>query len=258
MNTDTVWVEVLTPEPNFSVEAGVRDTICPGAGTRLGLPTVPGYQYHWWPSEGLDDPSTAQPLARPTQSQYYYATVTDTRRVCDHVATDSVWVEVHQPQLAEAGPDVRLCEGKEMVETLGTPSSAGWTYQWDPPIGLDDATKAQPAVFTQTSTTYALTVTKDTFCISYDAVQVLVEPCEHLYLPNAFSPNGDGINETFEVINLPRGSKLQVWNRWGNMAFQSTDYQNNWRAEGLPEGVYVFRLVTADGRAYTGSVTVVR
>ena len=66
------------------------------------------------------------------------------------------------------------------------------------------------------------------------------------------------LNETFEVINLPRYCHLQVWNRWGNLVFQSADYQNDWRAEGVPEGVYVFRLLTADGREYTGSVTVMR
>lgn len=258
VNTDTVWVEVQMPVPSFSVEAGEGDTICPGAAMRLGLPPVPGYRYRWWPGEGLDDPLAAQPLARPEQSQYYYLTVTDTRRVCDHIATDSVWVEVHQPQLAEAGPDVKLCEGKEMVEVIGTPGMADWTYSWSPPIGLDDARQAQPQVFTQTSMVYHMTVVKDTFCISHDSVLVTVEPCEHIYLPNAFTPNGDGLNETFEVINLPRNCHLQVWNRWGNLVFQSADYQNDWRAEGLSEGVYVFRLVTADGREYTGSVTVMR
>tara|TARA_R110001592_G_scaffold259546_1_gene523574 strand:+ start:1018 stop:2547 length:1530 start_codon:yes stop_codon:yes gene_type:complete len=61
-------------------------------------------------------------------------------------------------------------------------------------------------------------------------------------LPNAFTPNGDGKNEVFEVDASFRGSKLMVFNRWGNIVFVSDNYQNEWNGDGLIDGTYYFQF----------------
>jgi gliding motility-associated-like protein len=63
-------------------------------------------------------------------------------------------------------------------------------------------------------------------------------------IPNLFTPNGDGINDTFEIIGLNQYqvTELQIVNRWGNEVFHAKGYQNNWTGEGLNEGTYYYLL----------------
>lgn len=61
-------------------------------------------------------------------------------------------------------------------------------------------------------------------------------------LPNAFTPNGDGKNEVFEVDASFRGSRFIVFNRWGNIVFVSENYQNEWNGDGLIDGTYYFQF----------------
>ena len=63
-------------------------------------------------------------------------------------------------------------------------------------------------------------------------------------VPNLFTPNGDGINDVFEIrgLNQYAENQLQIVNRWGNEVFHATNYQNNWTGEGLNEGTYYYVL----------------
>jgi gliding motility-associated-like protein len=94
---------------------------------------------------------------------------------------------------------------------------------------------------------------------------------EAFFIPDAFSPNGDGIDDYF-VIKHSDGLKLniQVYNRWGELVYRSTDYQNNWDGKGvnsflgkdLPEGTYYYILLTTDAsgdeKKYSGFITLRR
>ncbi len=88
---------------------------------------------------------------------------------------------------------------------------------------------------------------------------IIVEPtfgCG-LYVPNVFTPNGDGSNDNFEIRNLPANAKLVVTNRWGKQVFTSNNYQNDWNGDGAIDGVYYYQL-RVDGEQYTGWVEVMR
>jgi len=63
-------------------------------------------------------------------------------------------------------------------------------------------------------------------------------------VPNLFTPNGDGINDVFEIrgLNQYQSNELQIVNRWGNEVFRAKGYQNNWTGEGLNEGTYYYLL----------------
>ncbi len=64
-------------------------------------------------------------------------------------------------------------------------------------------------------------------------------------LPNAFTPNGDGVNEVFEVNASFLGSRLVVFNRWGNRVYISENYQNEWDGKGLIDGTYYYQFTGA-------------
>jgi gliding motility-associated-like protein len=76
-------------------------------------------------------------------------------------------------------------------------------------------------------------------------------------IPNIFTPNGDGVNDFFDIRNLPAGSQLSITNRWGKEVFSSSDYKNDWSGENISDGIYFYRLV-AEGEAITGWVEILR
>jgi gliding motility-associated-like protein len=88
---------------------------------------------------------------------------------------------------------------------------------------------------------------------------IIIEPtfgCG-LYVPNIFTPNGDGSNDNFEIRNLPANAKLVVTNRWGKQVFSSSNYQNDWNGNDAIDGVYFYQLQVA-GEKYTGWVEIMR
>lgn len=84
-------------------------------------------------------------------------------------------------------------------------------------------------------------------------------------IPNLFTPNGDGINDTFEIKELSQflRNDLIIINRWGNEVYRSTSYQNNWTGEGLNEGTYYYLLKVkktdnSEWMIYKGWLTLIR
>ena len=61
-------------------------------------------------------------------------------------------------------------------------------------------------------------------------------------IPNVITPNGDGLNDVLYIKNLPPGTHIQVFNRWGQQVFSQANYNNDWAAEGLPAGTYYLEL----------------
>lgn len=80
-----------------------------------------------------------------------------------------------------------------------------------------------------------------------------------IYIPNIFTPNGDGVNDFFYIRNLPpSGANLIISNRWGTQVFSSNSYQNDWDGGEVTDGVYFYRLKVPDGGAITGWVEILR
>ncbi|GAL87771.1 gliding motility-like protein [Sporocytophaga myxococcoides] len=78
------------------------------------------------------------------------------------------------------------------------------------------------------------------------------------YIPNMFTPNGDGKNDRFEILSIPYGSKFYVHNKWGSRVFASDNYDNSWDGEDQPDGVYFYDLLLPNGQAYKGWIEIMR
>ncbi|MBO9702666.1 MAG: gliding motility-associated C-terminal domain-containing protein [Sporocytophaga sp.] len=78
------------------------------------------------------------------------------------------------------------------------------------------------------------------------------------FIPNMFTPNGDGKNDRFEIMSIPYGSKFYVHNRWGSRVFASDNYDNSWDGEDQPDGVYFYDLLLPNGKAYKGWIEIIR
>ncbi len=94
----------------------------------------------------------------------------------------------------------------------------------------------------------------------YFVDDVFVEPLPELVVPNIFTPNGDGLNDSFHIKGLTTDLwKLQVYNRWGKQVYHSDGYSNDWDGWGLVEGVYFYMLEHPFAKdRYRGTVTIVR
>ncbi len=78
-------------------------------------------------------------------------------------------------------------------------------------------------------------------------------------VPNVFTPNGDGQNDTFHIAGTAgRPTQVRIFNRWGQMVMEAANYQNNWRAQDLPEGTYFYEVIIRDHEPLTGHLTILR
>lgn len=103
---------------------------------------------------------------------------------------------------------------------------------------------------------YRITVEDDNQCQIVLNADVPFD--DQLIFPNIFTPNDDGYNDTFFIRNLPDSqTSLMISSRWGRLIHEAKDYQNDWRADGVSEGIYYYTLVIA-GREYTGWVEILR
>jgi gliding motility-associated-like protein len=86
-----------------------------------------------------------------------------------------------------------------------------------------------------------------------------------LFVPNLFTPNGDGNNDTFEIrgLELFAENDLIIVNRWGNQVYKADNYRNDWTGEGLNEGTYYYILRVkerpgGEGQVFKGYITLIR
>jgi len=146
--------------------------------------------------------------------------------------------------------------------------TAGLSYAWsssaaEPALSCLDC--SAPIARPVANTTYYLTVTDSAGCTAGDSLFVEVLPAEKIFVPNAFSPDGDGINDVFYIQGLAGSARilaLRVFDRWGSLLYESpegelNDLTHGWdgtsRGRRLPQGVYLWavELVFADGRRKT-------
>ncbi len=151
--------------------------------------------------------------------------------------------------------------GNDTIAAAGQPvmlhASGGLSYTWSPANLLNDASSATPIAILNSTQTFTLKAFTPEGCESYDDVVVKIYKGPEIYLPNAFTPNGDGRNDIFRGIpvGLQEFDYLKVFNRWGQLVFYTNDYRNGWdgmfHSQKQPGGVYV---VMARGKDYLGNI----
>lgn len=85
-----------------------------------------------------------------------------------------------------------------------------------------------------------------------------IPPTPVLIQPNVFTPNNDGVNDELKFGNLPELSSFHIYNRWGNLLYEQANYQNNWHADDVSDGVYFYILKLPDGTTKYGTIHIYR
>lgn len=172
-------------------------------------------------------------------------------------------VIVNPTPIADAGPDKALLEGGYVVLTPAQVSGIPVTYSWTPAQYLDNANTAKPQASPPTDFTYTLTVTSDKGCTTSD--DVFVKLLKDFVIPNIFSPNGDGINDRWEIKYLESypGCVIQIYNRYGQLVQRFVNYTTPWDGKisgrDAPVGTYYYIIDPKNGRKpKTGFVDIIR
>jgi gliding motility-associated-like protein len=163
-----------------------------------------------------------------------------------------------------AGRDTIILEGGE-VKLNAIASGSNLTYKWVPALGLSRDDIPDPVASPLDDITYVLTVTSDQGCVSVDAIFVKVLKAPEV--PNAFTPNGDGINDIWQIKYLESyvNASVQVFSRYGSVVYYSVKgYAQPWSGQmngaDLPMGTYYYIVdpKTKGRKIISGSVTIVR
>lgn len=137
--------------------------------------------------------------------------------------------------------------------------------KWQPGIGLSNDTVMVPLARPATTTLYTVQATTPYGCTASGQVTVIV--MEKQDIPNAFSPNGDGINDRWEIKYLDKfpGASVQVFNRYGQPVYTATSYQpgNGWdgrlKGQPLPMGTYYYIIDLKNGlEKLSGSISIIK
>ena len=219
-NTDTTHVAVKT---QTNSTAGSGGEICVDSSIQLH---VSGAQrYEWTPASTLDDPTSADPIATPDVTTVYTVLAYEGSCLPD---SHSVRVVVHPLPTVNAGSDETIVAGNSVnLNASGTDIS---TYAWSPDQTLSCNTCSSPIASPYGTTTYTVTVATDFGCKAKDDVTIFVLCDEgQLFIPNTFSPNGDGDNDVFypRGIGLRSIRSFRVYNRWGELVYERQGIQLN-------------------------------
>jgi gliding motility-associated-like protein len=210
------------------------------------------YTYAW--DNNL--PPDSSHSVNPSQTTTYNVTISDSCGTPVGTASVTVTVGPPPPIVAQISMgDTIVCDGTVTFTASATGGQGQLSYTWS----NNDPSLTQTVTPTET-TTYTITFTDS--CGSTPGVaEITVSVICELELPNVFTPNGDGQNDTFVIggLELYPNSVLMVYNRWGRKVFQSDNYLNDWGGDGLSDGVYYFILdVPAKPDKKHGTVTILK
>lgn len=235
---------------NFQLNALGGTTVC--SGSEAILQASGGTTYAWSTNEF--SPSI---VVAPTTSTTY--TVTIYQGAC--FETLSVTIEVGE--LAEHNLPDEILVMPGTTEYVTGPANFD-TFQWGPADLVTSTNGASTGYIGHTSGYVNLVATNNTVgcSMTHNIYFKLIE----LTIPEGFSPNGDGINDFFEIPEIFNfDASLKVWNRWGDIVFESDKYANEWDGSCkatmcigsgiLPEGTYFYTL-TIGGNKFDAYVTI--
>lgn len=265
-SADSVIITVKHP---FTMQVGSGDTLCNGESFHLLAKNAE--LYDWTPSTGLDNSHSKAPLARPQQTTQYQVIGYDS--IGCFYDTGFVKITVYPFPTVDAGADKTIAVGSS-VQLSAKISSDATVIKWQPSIGLSCGDCANPVANPQKTTSYSLMAINEGGCISKDDITVFVV-CNNgnIFLPNTFSPNGNGTNDVF----YPRGTGLysirsmHIFNRWGELVFEAANFKANDASKGwngtfknkpAPNDTYVYFVeVICENNSvltYSGNIAIIR
>jgi len=244
---DSILIKVTQP---FTLTASLDTFVC--AGGSIGLTAAGAVRYEW-AGAGLSATTGSSVTARPAATTTY--TVTGYGPDNCFTQTKNIRITVIALPVVNAGRDTTIMVGSSFVLR---PSYTGnnLAYNWTPATYLSCADCDRPTTSPREPMEYSVEVRNAFGCTAADKLRIELRcNAESIFLPNTFTPNGDGAND----IWYPRGGGiktvryLKVFNRWGQVIFERSNFNTDDRSAGwdgtyqgqpLPPDVFVYTLGT--------------
>lgn len=246
-----------------------NDTIC--IGESVDLAASGANSYLWSPPHGLNRTDIAAPTATPTVTTNYRVVGYDGHNC--FTDTGYLKINVGQKPVLDLGPDHTVSTGTVITFNPVIQNGPIVNWSWTPSTGLSCTNCPSPVTTAKDNATYMLTVTNNYGCTSKDVISLFVF-CKsaQVFIPNAFTPDGDGLND----ILMVRGKGIfvktfRIFNRWGELVFEKTNFNPNdtkygWdgRVRGIPATpdvfVYTAEVICDNAVIYTykGNTTLLK
>ena len=245
---DLIPINIILPTDTFTCE-GNPITLFPLVNGGHG-----SYSYLW------NNGTTQAAIVAPGIGvQTYVVTVKDG---CQQTTNDTITVSLLQKSNFQiVTPPVSCNNLPVTISLLGTGSlNALYTWNFDGALVLSGNNNGPYQIQYPKGGTYnLLAIIIDGPCIIIDTATVEIDDCD-VSAPNIITPNNDGRNDVlaFEGLEGFPGSRLNVWNRWGNEVYKSADYKNDWDGGNMPDGVYYYILNLAGAKPINSSLTIMR
>lgn len=235
---DTLDVEVI----EIQATAWNDTIVCPGEIAVVYASG--GTSFQWFNGSGISNPNDSISYVSPDYPTYYGVQVTDQFGCHD---TAYVFVDLFPQPFVIASPDYYGFIGDTIP--MSAEGNGNGSYVWSPNEFLTCDTCQSTTSFVNESFGYTVYYTDENGCTTNDHLEIYFEGL--LYVPNAFTPNGDGFNDMF---NAEGGNinefYLAIFNRWGELIYESEDFESGWDGtyKGLPspDGVYVWKIIYSD------------
>ena len=207
---------------------------------------VPGINYLW------NTGSTADKIAVTSPGQYW---VQLAYKGC--TISDTINITVKPAPVVNIGNDTTVCLSAGVLLSAGN-SAAGNTYLWSTGQTINSIAVNKPG-------SYSVTLTQNN-CVASDTVNVVWGDCP-FYIPNAFTPNNDGVNDKFGIINgfSVQDFSMKIFNRYGQVIFTTNNRAEKWdgtfKGKVIPGGNYPWSVIYINAQGYTkwlkGSVLII-
>jgi large repetitive protein len=249
--------------------AGPNQSICSQDAAKLnGQILIPGGGVWSTSGTGIFSPSAAQlnasyiPSAADITSGSVTLTLTANAPSQCYIPTDAMTVTFIPPPTVNAGGVRYVLKGKTITLTP-TVSDNNVQYLWTPNVNINNDTYKNPTITGNVDIVYTLTVTDSRGCVSSDQTSIVVTP--QIDVPNTFTPNGDGINDQWNILGLVayQEATVDVFDRFGQKVFHSVGYGKPWdgtySGKQVPFGTYYYIIDTKlNGQIVSGYITVIR
>jgi hypothetical protein len=254
---DTVSLNVMKP---FQMLITPNDTLCLGQSSTLAASGA--YRYMWSPPAGLNRTDIASPTATPNVSTVYSVVGYDEHNC--FTDTSSVKITVGPWPTVNIGPDLTLSTGSTVQLNPVTQNGPIINWAWRPSPDLSCTNCPTPTLTIRNNGYYILSVTNNYGCVSSDTIFIFTF-CKNaqVFIPNAFTPDGDGLNDVLMVRGKGVFIKtFRIFSRWGELVFEKTNFNPNdlqyaWdgKIRGIPATpdvfVYTAEVICDNGIIYT-------
>ena len=235
----------ITTSPYPLADAGADDTICYNHPAYLHG-SHNANTFTWSPTSSLLNANTLDPIAYPPRTMEYILSVLNDPNLggCPKPASDTVLITVLPKIIPYAGNDTLVI----VNQPLQLNAEGGTSYQWRPSTGLNNPLIKNPIGIYGAdidSIRYTVLVFNSIGCYDSAFIKVTVfKTIPYVFVPTAFTPNGDGLNDVIRpiAVGVKRINYFSIYNRWGQLLFKTSINGHGWdgRIKGVPQGTNVF------------------